>query len=114
MGARQASRRIPTTRALTLQVLKSDQMNSFINLSQQYGPGIANQAMAAVSSYHSSSHLPYWRAQAMHVDVANASLLDALESAPAAIDINVHCPANIGLCADLPVIMAKATAPSPV
>ncbi|CAK0787070.1 hypothetical protein CVIRNUC_010286 [Coccomyxa viridis] len=29
------------------QAFRSDQMNSFVNLSQQYGPGIANQAMAA-------------------------------------------------------------------
>ena len=48
---------------LTLQAFKSDQMNSFVNLSQQYGPGIANQAMAAVSPSHSSSHLPTWHTQ---------------------------------------------------
>lgn len=37
---------------LCLQVLKSDHMNHFVNLSQQYGPGIAQQAMAAVSISH--------------------------------------------------------------
>ena len=47
-----------SSRVLTLQAFKSDQMNSFVNLSQQYGPGIANQAMAAVSPSHSSSHPP--------------------------------------------------------
>jgi hypothetical protein len=37
---------------MCLQVLKSDNMNHFVNLSQQYGPGIAQQAMAAVSFTH--------------------------------------------------------------
>ena len=35
---------------LSLQIMKSDQMNTFVNMSQQYGPNIAQQAMATVSS----------------------------------------------------------------
>ena len=42
---------------LCLQVLKSDHMNHFVNLSQQYGPGIAQQAMAAVSLNHLHKYL---------------------------------------------------------